>query len=176
MFFFYGLKEVCASKLILKQWKKKQQLNNTFYFCFQRSESWFSDGTEHSLRDEQDAALRSLPDLPYHTVSHFGQVSVLQSSEGIAVELAVKQYKRQWSHPCIISAESAFPRGGVWGRPSPAVRRDHGKVTCLRLLLLRVHCFCRLQSQEPLFPQRQTLLCSRQNSHCHCQNCCPHHL
>lgn len=79
-------------------------------------------------------------------------------------------------HPCIISIESALPRVGVWGRPSPAIGTVRRKGSFPRRPLLHVHRFCRLRSQEPLFQQKQTLLCSRQSSRCRCQNCCPRHL
>lgn len=87
---FTALKEKHVLQNALKIKKEKK---NTTFSSFQRCESWFSDGTEPSLGDEQDAALHSLPVLPYHTVSHFWQVSRMfyMSSQGTAVELAVKR-------------------------------------------------------------------------------------
>lgn len=115
----------------------------------------------------------------YLTVSHSQQISgkFYMSSEGTAVELAVKHTVSnsiKVSDLCIISIESGLPKVGVQWLPSPAVRRVHRKAICLRLLL--VHRFCQHQSQEPLFQQKRTLWCSHQSNHCHCQNCCPHHL
>lgn len=151
---------------------------------FQRSESWFSDGTEHSLGDEQDTTLHSLPVRLHHTVSHSRHASrtFYTSSVGTALERALNwkavavQKSKIGPHPCIISIESALPRVGVWGQPSPAVWRVRRRETFLQLLQLHVHHFCRLRSQEPPFRQKPSRSCSRQGSRCHCQNCCPRHL
>lgn len=54
-----------------------------FLFCFcQKCESWFSDGTAHSLGDEQDAALHSHPVLPYSKPFSTGFQEVLQVQWG----------------------------------------------------------------------------------------------
>lgn len=156
--------------------------HHNFSFFFQRCENCFTDGTEHSLGGQAgcSTALTSYYTTQSAILDRFPGGStcpVREQQYNLLLNILLcNSIKSQVTGPhCIISIESAMPKVGAWELWPPAAWRVRGKVTCLRLLL-RVHRFCQLQSLEPLFQQKWTLLCSHQSSRCHCRSCCLRHL
>ena len=173
---FYRRRVVFSKSTFGNNEEKTPRFLIRLFFFSKRWESWFSD--QHSLGDEQDAALRSLPVPPHGRPFPAGFQEVLHVQRGNSSRncTVCKQQRSQWSGPrsCIISIESAAPK--AWGPPSPGARRGRGRATCPRPVLPLARRSGRLRPPASPWKRTRTLWCSRRSSRCRCPSCCPRHL
>lgn len=172
----------CSKPTLRLMWKH--------HFFRERCESWLTDGTEHSLGEEEGRTTSRMQHcthfqpLFYPSSQPFSTrfQEVLHVQRGNSRTICCKTHcyvtalKSGIGPHCIISTESAVPKAGAWGRPSPAAWRIHRSAPCLELPRRRARCPFPLRSRELLSRQKLPLLCIRLSSRCRCRTCCPRHL